>query len=98
MSLLLRMKATWRAPVSELKLQLLPFDQLELSESFLDRSVWDAGLILCRRVICWLQESAPSHVWASWLQGCRAICPVLPCSCKFGKVMRSMGTTHRHGP
>ena len=49
-SLLLRMKATWRAPVSELRLQLLPSDQLELSESLLARSVWDEGLILCRHI------------------------------------------------
>ena len=34
-----RMNATWRAPVSELRLQLLPSDQLELSECCLVRSV-----------------------------------------------------------
>lgn len=62
MSLLLRMKATWRAPVSELRLQLLPSDQLELSESLLDRSVWDEGLNLCRSKACRLQASAPRDV------------------------------------
>jgi hypothetical protein len=45
-SLLLRMKATWRAPASELRLQWLPSDRLELSESFFAKSEWDAGLIL----------------------------------------------------
>lgn len=37
--LLRRMNATWRAPVSEFRLQLLPSDQLELSECCLVRSV-----------------------------------------------------------
>lgn len=48
-SLLLRMKATWRAPVNELRLQLLPSDKLELSESFFAKSEWDDSRILCRQ-------------------------------------------------
>jgi len=38
------MKATWRMPVRELRLQMLPSDKLELSESLLVRSVRDVGL------------------------------------------------------
>ena len=50
--LLRRMNATWRTPVSELRLQLLPSDQLELSHCCLVRSVEsdsDNGLSLHSR-------------------------------------------------
>ena len=47
-----RMKAPWRAPVSELRLQLLPSDQLELSDCCLVsslESVSEDGLSLHSR-------------------------------------------------